>query len=153
MGHLGYFRPNYQHPFWYSESLVHVFQKSTIISTKTKPLYPHPKYFFGIGISICAAKNQGFSLRVSVVLAFWNIAVAVQHYYCKFPFSSGSMQYIVCNSMQQDYSFCLIGFMRVGDVICDPISSLHSIQQQTKSGFPFGFLKDFQSDLLLIFAI
>ena len=23
-GHFGYFRPNYQHPFWYSESLVHV---------------------------------------------------------------------------------------------------------------------------------
>ena len=24
---------------------------------KTKPLYPHPKYFFGIGILIWAAKN------------------------------------------------------------------------------------------------
>ena len=38
-----------QHPFWYSEFLVHVFHYSIIISTKnTKPLYPHPKY--GIGI-------------------------------------------------------------------------------------------------------
>ena len=36
------------------------------------------------------------------------------------------------------YSFCLIGFMRVGDVICDPISSLHSIQQ-TKSGSAQGY--------------
>ena len=34
LGHLGYFGPNYQHPFWYSESLVHVFHYSTIISTK-----------------------------------------------------------------------------------------------------------------------
>ena len=32
--HLGYFRPHYQHPFWYSESLVPVFHYSTIISTK-----------------------------------------------------------------------------------------------------------------------
>ena len=31
--HLGYFRPNYQPPFWYCESLVHVFHYSTIIST------------------------------------------------------------------------------------------------------------------------
>ena len=38
-----------------------------IMSTKTKPLYPHPKYLFGIGIWIWAAKNYGFSLRVSVV--------------------------------------------------------------------------------------
>ena len=34
---------------------------------KTKPLYPYPKYSFGIGIRIWAAKNKGFSLRVSVV--------------------------------------------------------------------------------------
>jgi hypothetical protein len=40
-----------------SESLVHVFHYSSIISTKTKPLYPHPKYLFGIGILIWAAKN------------------------------------------------------------------------------------------------
>ena len=32
--HLGYFRPDYQHPFWYCEFLVHVFHYSTIISTK-----------------------------------------------------------------------------------------------------------------------
>ena len=63
------FRLNYQHPFWYCESLVHVFHYSTIVSTKTKPLYPHPKYLFGIGIWIWiwTAKNQGLSLRVSVV--------------------------------------------------------------------------------------
>ena len=34
LGHLEYFRPNYQHSFWYSESLVHVFHYSTFISTK-----------------------------------------------------------------------------------------------------------------------
>ena len=36
---------------------------------KNKPLYPHPKYLFGIGIWswIWAAKNYGISLRVSVV--------------------------------------------------------------------------------------
>ena len=42
-----------------SETLVHVFHHSTIISTKNKLLYPHPKYVigFGIGIWIWAAKN------------------------------------------------------------------------------------------------
>ena len=34
MRHLGYFRPDYQHPFWYCEFLVHVFHYSIIISTK-----------------------------------------------------------------------------------------------------------------------
>ena len=34
---------------------------------KTKPLYPTPKYLFGNGILIWAAKNSKFSLRVSVV--------------------------------------------------------------------------------------
>ena len=34
---------------------------------KTKPLYPTPKYLFGSGIWIQAAKNLRFSLRVSVV--------------------------------------------------------------------------------------
>jgi hypothetical protein len=57
--HLGYFWPNYQYPFWYGESLVHVLYYSTIISTKKlpKPLDPYPKYLFGIGICIWAAKN------------------------------------------------------------------------------------------------
>ena len=34
---------------------------------RNKPLYPHLKYFFGIGILIWSTKNQGFNLRVSVV--------------------------------------------------------------------------------------
>ena len=34
LGHLRYFRLIYQRPFWYCESLVHVFHQSTIISTK-----------------------------------------------------------------------------------------------------------------------
>ena len=34
LGNLGYFWPNYQHTFWYCESLAHVFHYSTIISTK-----------------------------------------------------------------------------------------------------------------------
>ena len=33
--HLGYFWPNFQHPFWYHEFFVHVFRYSTIISTKS----------------------------------------------------------------------------------------------------------------------
>jgi hypothetical protein len=33
-GIFGIFRPNYQHPFWYRESLVHIFYHSPIISTK-----------------------------------------------------------------------------------------------------------------------
>ena len=34
---------------------------------KTEPLYPHPKYLFGILILIWAAKDLGFSHRVSVI--------------------------------------------------------------------------------------
>ena len=39
---------------------------------KTKPLYPNPKYLFGIGIWILiwAAKNYGFSHHVSIVCAY-----------------------------------------------------------------------------------
>ena len=51
LGHLGYFRMNYQHPIWYSESFVHIFHYST--------LYPHPKDFFGIGIWIMGCKELG----------------------------------------------------------------------------------------------
>ena len=65
--HLGYFWSDYQYPFWYCDILVKVFHYSTIISTKTKPLYPTPNYLFGSGIWIWAAKNLIFSLRVSVV--------------------------------------------------------------------------------------
>ena len=39
-----------QHPFWYSASLVHVFLYSTMAFYKNQPIYPHPKYLFGIGI-------------------------------------------------------------------------------------------------------
>ena len=50
MGHLGYFQSNYQHPFWYSESLVHVFHYSTIISKKKLSLYIHiPNIYLGLG--------------------------------------------------------------------------------------------------------
>ena len=54
----GVFQPNYQHPFWYCESLVHIFYNiQPLFLQKTKPLYPHSKYLFGIGIWIWAAKN------------------------------------------------------------------------------------------------
>jgi hypothetical protein len=48
LGHLGYFWPNYQHPFWYSESMLSIYQ--SFFLQKARPLYPHPKYLFGIGI-------------------------------------------------------------------------------------------------------
>jgi hypothetical protein len=65
----GYFRPIYQHPFWYCESLVHVFHYfHSIISS-----YPNPKYLFGIWIWIWAAKNSEFSHRVSVVRAYIHV--------------------------------------------------------------------------------
>ena len=38
-----------------------------IFLQKTKPLYPHLKYLFGIGIWIWAAQNKRFSLHVSIV--------------------------------------------------------------------------------------
>jgi len=47
LGHLAYFRLNYQHSFCCSEFRDDVFHYSTIISTKIKPLYPTPKYLFG----------------------------------------------------------------------------------------------------------
>ena len=40
LGHLEYFRQNYQHPFWYSESII-----QPLFLQKTKPLYPHPQIF------------------------------------------------------------------------------------------------------------
>ena len=50
-GAIGVFSADLSAPIWYSESLVHVFHYSTIISKKkTKHLCPHPKYLFGIGI-------------------------------------------------------------------------------------------------------
>ena len=59
MWRLGYFRPNYQHPFWYSESLAHVFHYSIIISTKKLSLYIHIfNIFSGLGFEC---------LRVSIV--------------------------------------------------------------------------------------
>ena len=57
LGHLVYFWPKYQHPFWYSESLVMFFIIQPLFLQKTKPLYPHPKYLFGIGIWTWAAQN------------------------------------------------------------------------------------------------
>ena len=39
MRHLGYFRPDYQHPFWYCEFFVHVFHCSTNIFIKKMSLY------------------------------------------------------------------------------------------------------------------
>ena len=40
---FGVFCPNYQHPFWYSES--HVFHYSTIISTKNQPFISTSQIF------------------------------------------------------------------------------------------------------------
>ena len=43
---------------------------------KTKPLYPNPKYLFGIGVWIWAAKNLGFSvslIRVTFHRRFDNV--------------------------------------------------------------------------------
>ena len=45
---------------------------------KTKLSYPNPKYLFGIGIWIWAAKNWGFSHRVSVVRVYTYITVGLE---------------------------------------------------------------------------
>ena len=70
--HLGYFRPDYQHEngcthFCTVSSLSMFSIIQPLFLQKTKPLYPTPKYLFGSGIWIWAAKNLRFSLRVSVV--------------------------------------------------------------------------------------
>ena len=47
---MGNFQPNYPHPFWYSESLVHVFHYSTIFLQKKVSLYIHiPNIYLGLG--------------------------------------------------------------------------------------------------------
>ena len=54
LGHFWYFRPILV--LWVPW-IVHVFYNQSLYLQKTKPLYPHPKYLFGIGIWIWAAKN------------------------------------------------------------------------------------------------
>ena len=61
-----YFWPNYEHPFWFSESLLHVFHYSTIISTKKLSLY----------IQIPNI-TEGLALH-----AFWNLEKTVLHEIC-----------------------------------------------------------------------
>ena len=39
-----------QHPFWYSESLAHVFINQPLFLRKNNPLYPDLNYLLGIGI-------------------------------------------------------------------------------------------------------
>ena len=43
--HLGYFRPDYQHPLWYCEFLVHVFNYLTIISSKNQDFLSNSQIF------------------------------------------------------------------------------------------------------------
>ena len=94
---LFYFRPNYQHPFWCIESLVHYFRYSIIISKKhPKPLYPHPKYLFGILILIWASKR--FSLHVFVVRVQEDTLVCV---------SEALINYILFNIL---YSLTIINY-------------------------------------------
>ena len=75
-GAVGVFFPLYQYPFWYCESLFHMFSINQPLQ-KTMPSYLNSKFLFGIWIWIWiwAAKNQGFSHRVSVVRAL-NFAAA-----------------------------------------------------------------------------
>ena len=85
LGHLGYFRSIYQHPFWYL-SMFSINQPFFL--QKTKLLYPNTKYLFGIRIWIWAANNQGFSHRVSVVrvlLHSWYFYVSMMQYSSKQP--------------------------------------------------------------------
>ena len=49
-GHLAHFQRIYQHPFWYSESQSMFSINQQLFLQKIKPLYPNPKYLFGIGI-------------------------------------------------------------------------------------------------------
>ena len=61
-----YFWPNYQYPFWYSESLV--FHYSTIISTKKLSLYIYiPNIYFGLGFEFGLQRIRNLACRVSIV--------------------------------------------------------------------------------------
>ena len=52
MGHLGYFRPIYQHIHFGTVRPFSMFSINQLFFLKKtpKPLYPNPKYLFGIGI-------------------------------------------------------------------------------------------------------
>jgi hypothetical protein len=56
-GIWGIFRPNYQHHFGTVSPLSIFSIIQPLFLQKTKPLDPHPKYLFGIGVSLWAAKN------------------------------------------------------------------------------------------------
>ena len=64
---MGYFRPNYQHPFGYCESLVHVFKLFNHYFYKKLSLYTHiPNIHLWLGFEFLP---QRFSHRVLVIRA------------------------------------------------------------------------------------
>jgi hypothetical protein len=54
LGHLGYFRPNYQHLFWYSESLVYDGDPATLTLNNWIKLVAYP-----MEASQCVVLNDG----------------------------------------------------------------------------------------------
>ena len=56
--HLAYFWQKYQHPFWYSQSLVHI---QPLFVQKTKPLYPHPNIYLGLGFEFGPQRIKGLA--------------------------------------------------------------------------------------------
>ena len=72
MGQLEYVQPNYQHTFWYSESLVHIFHYSTI--SFTKKLSHISNSYLGLGFEFefgpQRIRDLAFVCPQSVVLPF-----------------------------------------------------------------------------------
>ena len=79
---FGAFSAEYQQYFWYSESLYMFF----IILQKTKPLYPHPNIYLGLGFE--------FGLYRISVLAYVCPQSVVQ-YYIEKPCYMSSLLYLI----------------------------------------------------------
>ena len=62
-GALGVFRPNYQHPFWYNESLVRVFHLFNHCFYKKLSLYIHiPNTYLGLGFEVGLQRMRDLAL-------------------------------------------------------------------------------------------
>ena len=83
---MGYFRPNYQHLFWYSESLAHVFHYSTIVSTSACSRDSRPRDWSRLGTIFLVSVSPIISRdsRASYQLYFLDLFKAFILFWCKF---------------------------------------------------------------------
>ena len=115
LGHLGYFRPNYQQPLWYSEFLVHAFHYSTIISTKVIRI---PNICLGLGFDLgrkelgiqpsCVCSPCNFViiklfLDWSLMILFLFLLIFLLKYLINFQFMSKQLVLILSHKKNKMY--------------------------------------------------